>query len=153
MCSWYSLHYNWPPNCDLLLNSSLLELIYFLNVLHFEVPILPVKVPGRKHGQMRYHIILRSCHIFLTITFDPRHIFKGTKTAFYPLSFLCQLLVTQTFHINNSCQGFFQLLNKSSGLFQMKIYGGLWRQSTIFLWGWWGLVVFQSSEWLSFVKM
>ena len=38
-------------------------------------------------------------------------------------------------------------------LFQMKKYGGLWRQSTIFLWGWLGLVVFHSSGWLSFVKM
>ena len=39
------------------------------------------------------------------------------------------------------------------GLFQMKKYGGLWRQSTICLWGWRGLVVFQASRWLSFVKM
>ena len=39
------------------------------------------------------------------------------------------------------------------GLFQKKEYRGLWRQSTIFLWGWWGLVVFQSCGWLSFVKM
>ena len=39
------------------------------------------------------------------------------------------------------------------GLFQLKKYEGLWRQSTIFSWGWWGLVVFQSSGWLSFVKM
>ena len=28
--SWYSLLYNWPPNLDLLLNNSVLELIYFL---------------------------------------------------------------------------------------------------------------------------
>ena len=29
--SWYSLLYNWPPNRDLLLNNSLLELIYFIS--------------------------------------------------------------------------------------------------------------------------
>ena len=28
--SWFDLLYNWPPNSDLLLNKSLLELIYFL---------------------------------------------------------------------------------------------------------------------------
>ena len=28
--SWYCLLCNWPPNCDLLLNNSLLELIFFL---------------------------------------------------------------------------------------------------------------------------
>ena len=38
-------------------------------------------------------------------------------------------------------------------LFQVKRYGGLWRQSDISLSGWLGLVVFQSSGWLSFVKM
>ena len=37
-----------------------------------------------------------------------------------------------------------------SGMFQMKQYGGLWKQSAIFLWGCWGLVVFQSTGWLSF---
>ena len=29
--SWFDLLYNWPPNSELLLNNSLLELIYFLN--------------------------------------------------------------------------------------------------------------------------
>ena len=29
--SWVDLLYNWPPNSELLLNNSLLELIYFLN--------------------------------------------------------------------------------------------------------------------------
>ena len=28
--SWFDLLYNWPPNSELLLNNSLLELIYFL---------------------------------------------------------------------------------------------------------------------------
>ena len=32
--SWFDLHYNWPPNSELLLNNSLLELIYFLNNVH-----------------------------------------------------------------------------------------------------------------------
>ena len=30
--SWFDLLYNWPPNSELLLNNSLLELIYFLNI-------------------------------------------------------------------------------------------------------------------------
>ena len=29
--SWFDLLYNWPPNSELLLNNSLLELIYFLS--------------------------------------------------------------------------------------------------------------------------
>ena len=28
---WFDLLYNWPPNSELLLNNSLLELIYFLS--------------------------------------------------------------------------------------------------------------------------
>ena len=31
--SWFNPLYNWPPNCELLLNSSLLELIFFLKVI------------------------------------------------------------------------------------------------------------------------
>ena len=31
MRSWFDLLYNWPPNSELLLNKSLLELIFFLN--------------------------------------------------------------------------------------------------------------------------
>ena len=31
MHSLFDLLYNWPPNSELLLNKSLLELIYFLN--------------------------------------------------------------------------------------------------------------------------
>ena len=31
--SWFDLLYNWPPNSELLLNNSLLELIYFLSNL------------------------------------------------------------------------------------------------------------------------
>ena len=43
--------------------------------------------------------------------------------------------------------------NITEGCSKWKNYGGLWRQSTIFLWEWWELVVFQSSGWLSFVTM
>ena len=33
--SWFDLFYNWPPNSELLLNSPLLELIYFLIIASF----------------------------------------------------------------------------------------------------------------------
>ena len=31
--SWFDLLYNWPPNSELLLNKSLLELIFFLYII------------------------------------------------------------------------------------------------------------------------
>ena len=37
--SWIYLLYNWPPNNELLLNNSLLELIYFLNTIKLNVDI------------------------------------------------------------------------------------------------------------------
>ena len=46
--SWYSLLYNWPPNHDLLLNNSLLELIYFLSMKNLK----------RKYKFLFVHILL-----------------------------------------------------------------------------------------------
>ena len=34
--SWFDLLYNWPPNSDLILNKSLLQLIYFLSLTQFK---------------------------------------------------------------------------------------------------------------------
>ena len=41
--SWFDLLYNWTPNSELLLNNSLLELIYFLIIQHNE-SILIMKI-------------------------------------------------------------------------------------------------------------
>ena len=35
--SWFDLLYSWPPNSDLLLNKSLLKLIYFFSRRHFKI--------------------------------------------------------------------------------------------------------------------
>ena len=53
--SWFDLLYNWPPNSEVLLNNSLLELIYFLilNTAPKACPILIVIYISNSHPRIR----------------------------------------------------------------------------------------------------